>query len=290
MTIVRRTGGVLTCALWVALASMSGLVACGSGSEQSTQAVESDSDSVESASPPVADEQPASDIGPASCDIDDAIAETHSSEIVLLAGQSNANTGLAAALRKSLSEQDLNYFLGHHYVGGRPINSWILEDGTPGPIWAPMMRAFDTVIGQSIQSEQPISALTFVWFQGEADVYPAQYPLYKPRLAQLIKAIQTHAEVNWPNVPAPAFSIAMPENILPRFRAPMDSIRESIKTTADETANVCAFDTKDIRRVDAVHIVNIPGVGSQEQFTVAQRALACGRAAANRCQKPGGEQ
>ncbi|MFK7962395.1 MAG: sialate O-acetylesterase [Burkholderiaceae bacterium] len=290
MTNVHRAGGVFTCALWIALASLSGLVACGSGSEQAPRAVESDSDSVEPESSPAVDQPPVLDEGPVACDINDAINETHSSEIVLLAGQSNANTGLAAAMRKSLSAQDLNYFFGHHYVGGRPINSWMLEDGTPGPIWAPMMRAFDTVINQSIRSEDNISALTFVWFQGEADVYPAQYPLYKPRLGQLIQAIQAHAEVNWPNVPAPAFSIAMPENILPRFRAPMDSIRESIKTTADETANVCAFDTKDIRRVDAVHIVNIPGIGSQEQLAVAQRALACGRAAANRCEKPVGEQ
>jgi len=208
-----------------------------------------------------------------------------SSEIVLLAGQSNANEGLLSAIDKTLTKQGAAHSLGHHYVGGNPIASWMFEDGTPGVLWAPMMNAFDLAISKAAESDQPISALTFVWFQGEADVYPNNYPFYEARLRELIKAIEAHAETNWTSVPKPVFSLAQPEHKTPHWRQAMDTIRASIATVADDADNVCAFDTQDIRRVDVVHLPNPTTQGSPEQFIAAERALVCARIAANRCNR-----
>lgn len=98
---------------------MSSFSACGDGNSEAPQAVGSVGDRVVSSPTPVVEQQPEPEPALPQCKPDNPAG----SEIVLLAGQSNANTGLLAALDTTL---------GHYYAGGNPIFSWILEDGTPG--------------------------------------------------------------------------------------------------------------------------------------------------------------
>jgi len=269
-------------------------MACGGGNSEASQAVGSDGDNIEpappqvveqqpdpeSAPPPVTELQPDPEPSPMQCKVD----KPAGSEIVLLAGQSNANTGLIAALGRTLTARGTPNWPGNHRVDGNPIRQWISQDGTVGPAWSPMIRTLDLAIQRATNSGEPLNGLTFVWFQGESDVSPTDHLLYEARLRQLINAVQTHAKDNWTSVPEPAFAVAMPEYKDERVREGIESVRRAISTVANDSANVCAFDTRDINRYDLVHIPNYPGAGSPEQFKVAERALACGRIAANRCE------
>lgn len=49
----------------------------------------------------------------------------------------------------------------------------------------------------------------------------------------------------------------------------MDTIRSAV---AEDSDNVYAFDTQDIRRTDIAHIPNLSLKGSPEQFVIAERA------------------
>jgi len=266
------------------LALVSHLSGCGGADNgEASQRVESDSDVAAPAPPSTVEPEPepAPEPEPVQCQADDPTG----AEVVLLTGQSNANTGLAGALSRTLTGQGINNWLGHYYIGGNPIDQWIDENGNLGRTWAPMIRTFDRAILQASTSGAPLNGLTIVWFQGESDVYPNTYPLYGARLRQLINAFESHAEKNWPTIPEPAFALALPEFKDPKWSTGLEAVRGAISSIANESANVCAFETRDINRIDVVHIPNYPRAGSPEQFVVAERALACGRIAANRCER-----
>lgn len=59
------------------------------------------------------------------------------------------------------------------------------------------MKTFDAAIERATTPGETINALTFVWFQGKADVYPDDYALYEARSRKLIQAVETHAKDNW---------------------------------------------------------------------------------------------
>ena len=202
----------------------------------------------------------------------------------MLIGQSNANAGLAIALDRKLTEQNRPHTIGNRYWGGYAIESWMLEDGTRGALYEPTIEAFTIAVDKALRAGKPIAFFSVIWFQGEADVYPMRYPSYESRLRPLLAALRQTVRTQWPTMPEVVFSISKPYDKEAQFQTAIESIGRAIDNVAlDPAMKACAFETRDIPRIDTVHIDNNLDVGSVDQWRVAERAIACARRAARRC-------
>jgi len=138
---------------------------------------------------------------------------------------------------------------------GNSIQNWIDENGA---IQANFTEQFDERYAVAVDPciGQPIASITHYWFQGEGDAGSlANAILYYARLNHYIDAFTAESQSRWGLSPNYVLAGVWKQNLSPTLQVYMDTVRAAIFRTADERANVAAYDTSDIDRPnDDVHI------------------------------------